>query len=262
LVALGGGVVGDLAGFAAASYLRGVDFVQVPTTLLAMVDSAVGGKTGINLPAGKNLVGAFHQPALVLADLATLETLPVREFNAGMAEVIKYGIIRDAEMFAEIESNVGAVSRLDPVLLRRLVRRSCELKAEVVGLDEREGGLRAILNYGHTLGHAIENVAGYGEYLHGEAISIGMVYASQLSETVCGLPAEATRRQRRLFEAFGLPVKRQGFSWDALFEAMTVDKKAEDALPRFVLAESLGKVGLPRGVTADILRRVHHEEPA
>lgn len=262
VVALGGGVTGDLAGFAAASYLRGVDFVQVPTTLLSMVDSAVGGKTGINLPAGKNLVGAFHQPRLVLADLDTLKTLPAREFNAGMAEVIKYGVIRDAELFGEIEHQVDAIRALDADLLRMLVRRSCELKAEVVGLDEREGGLRAILNYGHTLGHAIENVAGYGQYLHGEAISIGMVYASELSETVCGLPPDATRRQRDLFSAFDLPVSRAGLVWEELFEAMTVDKKAQNALPRFVLAEELGRAGLPKAVDAETLRSTFLREPA
>lgn len=256
LVALGGGVVGDLAGFAAASYLRGVPFVQVPTSLLAMVDSAVGGKTGINLPQGKNLVGAFHQPALVLADLDALRTLPSREFNAGMAEVIKYGVIWDAEMFAEIEANVERIRELDPGLLHRLVRRSCEIKAEVVQKDEREGGIRALLNYGHTLGHAIENVSGYGERLHGEAISIGMVYASRVSERVLDLPASDTERQVRLFQAFGLPVSWKGLDWPALFEAMTVDKKAENASPRFVLAERIGRALLPREVEPGLLRSI------
>jgi 3-dehydroquinate synthase len=256
LVALGGGVIGDLAGFAAASYLRGIPFVQVPTSLLAMVDSAVGGKTGMNLPQGKNLVGAFHQPALVLADLAVLDTLPEREFNAGMAEVIKYGIIWDAEMFARIEANVAAIRGMDRDLLRDLVRRSCEIKAEVVRQDEREGGVRALLNYGHTLGHAIENVQGYGELLHGEAIAIGMVYASKVSERQRGLPPEATARQAALFRAFDLPISWAGLAWDPLFEAMTVDKKAENALPRFVLIESVGKALLPEGVTEPVLNDV------
>jgi 3-dehydroquinate synthase len=256
VVALGGGVIGDLAGFAAASYLRGIPFVQVPTSLLAMVDSAVGGKTGINLPQGKNLVGAFHQPALVLADLEVLRTLPPREFSAGMAEVIKYGVIWDDGLFADIEGNVGAIRGLNMEGLLRLVRRSCQIKAEVVRRDEREGGVRALLNYGHTLGHAIENVSGYGEHLHGEAISIGMVYASRLSERVCGLPEADTDRLVALLQAFDLPVSWRGLAWDPLFEAMTLDKKAANALPRFVLAEKLGRATLPRDVGVPILREV------
>lgn len=256
LVALGGGVIGDLAGFAAATYLRGIPFVQVPTSLLAMVDSAVGGKTGMNLPQGKNLVGAFHQPALVLADLSVLDTLPEREFNAGMAEVIKYGIIWDVEMFEKIEANVGAIRGRDRAQLQELVRRSCEIKAEVVRQDEREGGVRALLNYGHTLGHAIENVGGYGERLHGEAIAIGMVYASRVSERIKGLDADATTRQADLFRAFDLPIDWAGMVWEPLFEAMTVDKKAENAAPRFVLIESIGKALLPEGVAEPVLKEV------
>lgn len=256
LVALGGGVIGDLAGFAAATYLRGVSFVQVPTSLLAMVDSAVGGKTGMNLPQGKNLVGAFHQPGLVLADLTVLETLPEREFNAGMAEVIKYGVICDHDMFEFIETHVGKIRNRDPDALRALVRRSCEIKAEVVGRDEREGGVRAFLNYGHTLGHAIENVGGYGERLHGEAIAIGMVYASRVSEQVKALPGDATERQAALFRAFDLPTQWTGLAWEPLFEAMTVDKKAENAMPRFVLVDAIGNALLPEGVPAPILKEV------
>ena len=261
-VALGGGVIGDLTGFAAASYLRGVPFVQVPTSLLAMVDSAVGGKTGINLPQGKNLVGAFHQPALVLADLDVLKTLPPREFAAGMAEVIKYGIIRDADLFATIEANVSAIQSLDPDLLRLLVRRSCEMKADIVRQDERESGVRALLNYGHTLGHAIENVAGYGKWLHGEAIAIGMSFASKLSESLCNLSPDATRRQQNLFQAFGLPVSWNDLDWEPLFEAMTVDKKAENARPRFVLIDSLGHARLPCDVTPEALHTVFTGECA
>jgi 3-dehydroquinate synthase len=223
--------------------------VQIPTSLLAMVDSAVGGKTGINLPQGKNLIGAFLQPALVLADLEVLQTLPRREFNAGMAEVIKYGVIYDADLFTYIENHIEAIRAVDLTTMAHLVKRSCEIKATVVEEDEEEQGLRAILNYGHTLGHAIEQVTEYGTYLHGEAISIGMVYASLLSEQICGLDPEVTRRQRNLFEAFDLPVQASGLEWGPLRKAMSVDKKAENTIPRFVLAEAMGKVGLPVEVT-------------
>ncbi len=256
MVALGGGVIGDLTGFAAASYLRGVAFMQVPTSLLAMVDSAVGGKTGMNLPQGKNLVGAFHQPSRVLVDLEVLRTLPPRERNAGMAEVIKYGVIWDAEMFAFIEQNVSDIHKLDAESMRYLVKRSCEIKAEVVRRDEREGGVRAILNFGHTLGHAIENVCGYGEWLHGEAIAAGMVYAARLSETLHGFDPAETRRLIELFLAFELPVSWEGLDWNAVFTAMTADKKAENALPRFVLATEIGKAGLPEEVSEAQLKSV------
>jgi 3-dehydroquinate synthase len=259
IVALGGGVIGDLAGFAAASFLRGIPFVQVPTSLLAMVDSAVGGKTGINLPQGKNLVGAFHQPALVLADLSVLNTLPARELHAGMAEVIKYGVIWDAEMFAFIEQQLQAIQQLAPQAFHYLVKRSCEIKAEVVRQDEREGGLRAILNFGHTLGHAIENVCGYGEWIHGEAISMGMLYAARVSEWVCGFPAAETARLQGLLQAFDLPLSWQGLDWEALYKAMTADKKAENALPKFVLAEEMGKVGLPEEVSLQVLKKVYDD---
>ncbi|MDF3130736.1 3-dehydroquinate synthase [Kiritimatiellaeota bacterium B1221] len=259
IVALGGGVIGDLAGFAAASFLRGIPFVQVPTSLLAMVDSAVGGKTGMNLPQGKNLVGAFHQPNLVLADLSVLATLPLREQHAGMAEVIKYGVIWDPEMFAFIESHVAEIQALDSEAMRYLVKRSCEIKADVVRQDEREGGLRAILNFGHTLGHAIENVCGYGEWLHGEAISIGMVYAAKVSEVVNGFSSAETDRLIALFKAFELPVSWKGLCWEDLYKAMTADKKAENALPKFVLAEEMGKVGLPLEVSVELLKRVYDD---
>ena len=189
VVALGGGVVGDLAGFVAATYLRGVDFVQIPTTLLAQVDSSVGGKVGINLKAGKNLVGAFYQPKLVLCDLDTLQSLPKREFRAGMAEVIKYGIIWDAPTLQNSEAQISSLLKLDATLLEKVVARCCQIKAAVVGQDEKEGGLRAILNYGHTIGHAIEAITRYGTYLHGEAISIGQVAAGHLSQSLTGLKA-------------------------------------------------------------------------
>ncbi len=238
IVALGGGVVGDLAGYVAASYLRGVKFVQAPTTLLAMVDSAVGGKTGINLPQGKNLVGAFHQPSLVVCDLQVLQTLPPRELRAGLAEVIKYGIIYDAAFFDYIEANLAKALALESDVMARLVARSCEIKAEVVSQDETETGLRAILNFGHTLGHAIEAVAGYGKYLHGEAIAIGMVFAARLS----GLPVDQLDRIEKLFVRAGLPVKAPELTWPDLRRAMSVDKKSESGLPKFVLAREIGRV--------------------
>src|SRR5262245_59533646 len=205
VVALGGGVVGDLAGFVAATYLRGVPFVQVPTTLLPRVDRSVGGKVGVNLKAGKNLVGAFHQPRLVLCDLDTLQKLPAREFRAGLAEVIKYGIIYDADLFQQIERDLPGLLKLSPKLLEEVVARCCEIKADVVGQDETETGLRAILNFGHTIGHAIENSVGYGKYLHGEAISDGQIAAARLSARLLGLPASDAERIRTIFERAGLP---------------------------------------------------------
>src|SRR5689334_4550938 len=206
IVALGGGVVGDLAGFVAATYLRGLAFVQVPTTLLSQVDSSVGGKVGVNLPAGKNLVGAFHQPRLVLCDLDALRTLPPREYRSGLAEVIKYGIIYDAPFFARLERDLPRLLRLDRRILTDVVARCCEIKADVVGQDETESGLRAILNFGHTIGHAIEAISGYGRYLHGEAISIGQVAAARLSARLTGLPPAEAERIQRAFVAAHLPV--------------------------------------------------------
>ena len=250
IVALGGGVVGDIAGYAAASYMRGLKCVQVPTSLLAMVDSAVGGKTGINLPRGKNLIGAFHQPAAVVCDLDVLKTLPPRELRAGMAEIIKYGIIRDAIFFAYLESHINQALNLDAPVLTHLVARSCEIKAEVVGQDETESGLRAILNFGHTLGHAIEAVAGYGKYLHGEAIAIGMVFASRLSN----LPSEQQNRIEHLIRRAGLPVQAPGLTWADLRKAMSVDKKSEAGLPKFVLAREIGRVDFGAAVSEDALR--------
>ena len=244
VVALGGGVVGDLAGFVAASYLRGIPFVQVPTTLLAQVDSSVGGKTGVNLAAGKNLVGAFYQPRLVLCDLATFRTLPDREFRAGLAEVIKYGIIHDAELFARLERDMAKILRRDADSLAHIVARSCEIKAEVVSQDETESGLRAILNFGHTIGHAIEAITAYGRYLHGEAISIGQVAAAHLSAELSGLPTQGVERIRALFVAAGLPVNIELSSAQRtrLLAAMTLDKKVSAGEIKFVLAERIGKV--------------------
>jgi 3-dehydroquinate synthase len=243
IVALGGGVVGDLAGFVAASYLRGIPFVQVPTTLLAQVDSSVGGKTGVNLAAGKNLVGAFYQPRLVLCDLATFRTLPEREFRAGLAEVIKYGIIHDADLFARLERDMAKILRRDDAALAHIVARSCEIKADVVSQDETEGGLRAILNFGHTIGHAIEAITAYGRYLHGEAISIGQVAAAHLSAELLGLPAQDVERIRALFVAAGLPVsiKLSSAQRAKLLAAITLDKKVSGGEIKFVLAERIGK---------------------
>jgi len=255
LVALGGGVVGDLAGFAAATYMRGIRFVQVPTSLLAMVDSSVGGKTGINLAAGKNLAGVFHQPMAVVAELATLKTLPAREFAAGLAEVVKYGISLDAGFFDWLEANAGAIRAQEPAVLERLVARCCELKADVVSKDEREGGLRAVLNFGHTLGHAIENITGYSGVLHGEGVALGMAYALELSSALCGFPEPETRRALALLQTFGLPVAPSpDWSWEALRSAMGVDKKAAGGQVRLVLSAQLGQSNLPVAVPEAELR--------
>jgi 3-dehydroquinate synthase len=244
IVALGGGVVGDLAGFVAATWLRGIPFVQAPTTLLAQVDSSVGGKTGVNLRAGKNLVGAFYQPRLVLCDLDTLRTLPDREFRAGLAEVIKYGIIFDAKLFAELERSLVKILKRDEKVLAPIVARCCEIKAEVVGADETESGLRAILNFGHTIGHAIENSAGYGKFLHGEAISIGQVAEAKLSKKILGLAECDARQIEALFTRYGLPtqIKLNVSQRRRFFDAMRLDKKARDGEVRFVLARKIGKV--------------------
>ena len=244
VVALGGGVVGDLAGFVAATYLRGIPFVQVPTTLLAQVDSSVGGKVGVNLAAGKNLVGAFHQPRLVLCDLDTLVSLPMREYRAGLAEVIKYGIIWDAKLFHELERRMPVLLKRDPAMLARVIARSCQIKAAVVGKDEREGGLRAILNFGHTIGHAIEAVSSYGRFLHGEAISIGQVAAARLSVQLLGLPAHHAARIIGLFNAAGLPVKLPvpAAMRRNLLDAMRLDKKVSGGVIKFVLARRIGSV--------------------
>lgn len=243
VVALGGGVVGDLAGFVAASYLRGIAFVQVPTTLLAQVDSSVGGKVGVNLKSGKNLVGAFHQPRVVLCDLDTLRTLPAREFRAGLAEVIKYGIIYDAALFERLERDLPKLLKRDPETLEEVISRCCEIKADVVGQDETESGLRAILNFGHTIGHAIENISGYGKYLHGEAISIGQVAAAKISNSVLGLPATEVERIQKLFQKAGLPttIRLSAIQRKKLFVAMRLDKKVVGGEIKFVLAKKIGE---------------------
>jgi 3-dehydroquinate synthase len=257
IVALGGGVIGDLAGYVAASYLRGIPFVQVPTSLLAMVDSSVGGKTGINLPEGKNLVGAFYQPELVLADLETLKTLPPREFRAGLAEVVKYGIIYDRAFFEELEHELERLSEVaNAELLARVVGRCCEIKAEVVAQDEREGGLRAILNFGHTVGHALEKVAGYGEYIHGEAVSIGSIFAARASVELSGLPQAECDRIETVFADLGLPVKAPGYDWPNLRAALSVDKKTVGGMPRFVLASEIGSVSIGSEIPEETMERI------
>jgi len=237
VIALGGGVVGDIAGFAAACYMRGVAFVQVPTTLLAQVDSSVGGKTGVNHEKGKNLIGAFHQPRVVLIDTDTLDTLPQRELRAGLAEVIKHGAICDPAFFTWLESNMAALLEKDPEALAYAIRRSCEIKAEVVAEDEREAGRRAILNFGHTFGHAIERCLGYGEWLHGEAVAAGMIMAAELS----GISAADLSRLEALIAAAGLPTKPPAIAAGRWLDAMGMDKKAQQKQLRFVLLRSLGE---------------------
>lgn len=244
IVALGGGVVGDMAGFLAASYLRGIGFVQVPTTLLSQVDSSVGGKVGVNLKAGKNLVGAFYQPRLVLCDLNTIKTLPKRELRAGLAEVIKYGIIEDSKLFQRIERKMSNLLGLDTIEMAYIVARSCQIKAKIVEQDETENGLRAILNYGHTIGHALEAISSYGKFLHGEAISIGQVAASKISRDLLGLSQSEVDRIEALFTAAGLPTKinLSKNEMKKLLAAMKLDKKVTDGKVNFVLASTIGKV--------------------
>ena len=240
LFALGGGVVGDMTGFAAACYMRGVPFVQVPTTLLAQVDSSVGGKTAINHPLGKNMIGAFYQPQRVICDLDTLKTLPEREVSAGLAEIIKYGPIADEAFLVWLEDQVEALRALSPDALAHAVQRCCEIKAEVVAGDEREAGRRAILNFGHTFGHAIEAGLGFGVWLHGEAVAAGMVMAADLSERLGWPVAGLTERLQRLLVRAGLPVRGPALGVDAYLQHMRVDKKAEAGAIRFVLIDRLG----------------------
>jgi 3-dehydroquinate synthase len=258
IVALGGGVVGDLAGFVAATYLRGIPFVQVPTTLLAQVDSSVGGKVGVNLRAGKNLVGAFYQPRLVLCDLATLDALPVREYRSGLAEVIKYGIIRDQALFRRLERDMQKLLRRDPKTLAEIIARCCQIKADVVGADEVEGGVRAILNFGHTIGHALEAISHYGKYLHGEAISIGQVAAARLSRNLLGLPDIEVSRIAELLGRAGLPtdLNLPATQKPKLLRAMTLDKKVRDGEIKFVLARKIGAVEIGRRVPNDVLHQL------
>jgi len=263
VVALGGGVVGDLAGFVAATFLRGVRMIQIPTTVLSMVDSSVGGKTGVNLPEGKNLIGAFFQPVEVIEDLSLLRTLARREYLSGLAEVVKYGVIWDAALFSLLENNVTELIVGDDALLEDVVARCCEIKAEIVAMDERESGVRATLNFGHTLGHAFENVCGYGKWLHGEAVSAGMVFAAGLSVKVKGFPPEERDRLVGLLDSLGLPVRKSVFhpvpAWPAIAETILADKKSLDGVPRFVLAERMGSVIFNCEVREDMLMETYSE---
>jgi len=257
VIALGGGVIGDLAGFVAATYARGLSFIQVPTTLLAQVDSSVGGKVGINLPAAKNIVGAFWQPAGVLIDLDVLQKLPEREFRSGLAEVVKYGVIMDAEFFAYLEGHADAISRRDADCLEHIVAQSCRLKAQVVADDEREEtGRRAILNYGHTFCHAIEQVSGYGQFLHGEAVAIGMICASRLAVDLAIVDSEVMVRQNALLGRLSLPVDLPPLNENDLLAAMKHDKKTENGKLRFILPTRIGTVEEISGVDEERVRKV------
>jgi 3-dehydroquinate synthase len=257
LVALGGGVVGDLAGFAAATYLRGVPFIQVPTTLLAQVDSSVGGKTAINHPRGKNMIGAFYQPLAVIADTTTLDTLPDRELSAGLAEVIKYGLIRDPAFFAWLEGNIEALIGREPAALAHAISRSCENKAEVVAADEREeSGTRALLNLGHTFGHAIETGLGYGTWLHGEAVAAGTVMAARLSQHLGLIGASEVARVAALLERARLPVNAPALGVERYLQLMGMDKKVEGGRMRFILLRAIGSALLTAEVSRDALAAV------
>lgn len=256
IIAVGGGVVGDMAGFAAASYMRGISFIQIPTTLLSQVDSSVGGKTGINHPLGKNMIGAFHQPAAVIADLQTLTTLPPRELAAGLAEVIKHGAISDLEFLNWIENNANALNQYDLNALEHAVLRSCEIKSEVVAADEREGGVRAHLNFGHTFGHAIESGLGYGEWLHGEAVGCGMVIAAQLSRELGYISDKDVLRLKNVIESLHLPIHPPKWDVQRYLDLMAHDKKAEGGQIKYVVLTKLGQAKTERvddAVVAHIL---------
>lgn len=253
LMALGGGVIGDLTGYAAATYLRGVPFIQIPTTLLSQVDSSVGGKTGINHPLGKNMIGAFYQPQLVLADIDTLNTLPARELSAGLAEVIKYGLIRDADFFTWLESNMAQLVALNPEALSYAIYRSCQNKAEVVAADERETGERALLNLGHTFGHAIENAMGYGVWLHGEAVAAGTMLAADLSRRMGWLNEEDFMRMTDIFKAANLPITPPDLGVVRYLDLMGLDKKVVDGKIRLVLQQGIGKSIVSSDYDADLL---------
>ena len=256
LVAVGGGVVGDMAGFAASAYQRGIAHLQVPTTLLAQVDSSVGGKTAINHPMGKNMIGAFHQPCAVIADTATLATLPPREYAAGLAEVVKYGAIHDVSFLDWIEASADALRRRDPTALAHAIRRSCEIKADIVAADERESGARALLNFGHTFGHAIESGAGYGNWLHGEAVAAGMALAAQLSARLGRIAPDEARRLVRVLDSFGLPVKPPAFPLDTWLTYMGRDKKNEGGRITLVLLDALGRAAVVRDTPESALQEL------
>ncbi len=255
VVALGGGVTGDLAGFVAATFMRGIPYVQVPTTVLAQVDSSVGGKTGVNHPRGKNLIGAFHQPRLVYSDLTTLRSLPAEELRNGMAEVIKHGVIRDAAYFDYVEAHASEIKALDMPVLYRVIGGSCRIKAAVVAADEREAGLRAILNFGHTAAHAIETLTGYGRYGHGEAVAMGMTVANRLGTDLLGFPHEQAQRVEAALRALGLRTRFPDLDADTVVEAMFGDKKAQAGTLRFVLPEAIGTVRVVPVTDLNAIRR-------
>ena len=255
LIALGGGVIGDLTGYAAATYLRGVPFIQVPTTLLSQVDSSVGGKTGINHPLGKNMIGAFYQPKLVLADIDTLQTLPKRELSAGVAEVIKYGLIRDADFFDWLETNIVKLMNLDEAVISYAIYRSCQNKAEVVAADEHEAGERALLNLGHTFGHAIENAMGYGVWLHGEAVAAGTMLAADLSQRMGWLSADEVKRMHALLSASSLPLRAPNLGAKKYLDLMQSDKKVENGKIRLVLQQGIGKAVITGDYDTDKLKQ-------
>ncbi len=250
LVALGGGVVGDITGFAASTYMRGISYIQVPTTLLAQVDSSVGGKTGVNHKLGKNMIGTFWQPRMVWIDVDTLKTLPKRELLAGFAEVIKYGVVYDSELFEFLEANRDRILNLDNKAITHIIRRSCEIKADVVSKDERESGLRAILNYGHTIGHAVETATGYTRYLHGEAVAIGMHLEAKLSQLLKGIDDGQVFRIKALIDSYGLPSEIPGdINRDDILSSMQLDKKAVAGKLKFILPERIGAVRIRKDIS-------------
>ena len=255
ICALGGGVVGDMAGFVAATYMRGIPYVQMPTSLLAQVDSSVGGKVAVNHPLGKNMIGAFYQPKRVFIDLAFLSSLPSREIHTGLGEIVKYGAIFDADFFAYLETHGPEILALEPAALEHVVTRSCEIKADVVGQDERENGLRRILNFGHTMGHAIEKETKYIRYNHGEAVAVGMAGAAFISRELGLLDDTAVERLLRLLETLHLPVRAKGCTVEALYEDIFHDKKTVNGQVNWVLLDALGHVALRRDVPEEIVRR-------
>ncbi len=257
LIALGGGVTGDITGFAASTYMRGISYIQIPTTLLAQVDSSVGGKTGVNHKRGKNMIGTFWQPRLVWIDVETLKTLPERELLAGIAEVIKYGVIQDKELFDFLEVNRDKILNLDKDALTHIIKRSCEIKAEVVSKDEREAGLRAILNYGHTIGHAIETATEYRKYLHGEAVAIGMCAEARLSQMLNFIDRDQVLRIKDLVDSYGLPAEVPAdIDLNSIFSSMQLDKKAVAGELKFILPEKIGSVRIHKGVTEKEIRKL------
>lgn len=257
LIALGGGVIGDLVGFAAACYQRGIDFIQIPTTLLSQVDSSVGGKTAVNHPLGKNMIGAFYQPKAVLIDIDSLTTLPAREFSAGMAEVIKYGILGDGPFFDWIEANINQIKQSDKATLIQMIERCCQCKADIVGADEKESGVRALLNLGHTFGHAIEAELGYGEWLHGEAVATGMVLAAKLAVTMNLIEASDLRRIEAIIAAFDLPLEApESMGFEQFMQHMRRDKKNLAGKLRFIVPTTIGSSEIRDDITEDMLRKI------